>query len=555
MALALIITLLRSFTFYNIAMKCSQVLHDLMFRGVIRSPMLFFNTNPSGRIMNRFAKDMGNVDEWLPKAILDASQVLLGMCGSIFLACWVNPYFILPILIIGVVFMIIRNIYLKTSKNIKRMEGIARSPVFTHLSATLQGLSTIRAYGAQTILKAEFDNYQDVHTSAWYMFITTSSAFGQTLDMLCLVLIACVIFSFLLITTSVFGDQVGLAITQCLSLTFMVQWGIRQSAEVTNQLMAVERVLEYKMAPPETGIEPDDIDRKSKSPESLKVMAQKLQIPPRDWPEYGRVVFKNLSMKYTEKDEDPFVLKDLNCEFKSKEKIGIVGRTGAGKSSLISTLFRLAYNHGSVIIDGVDTKDISLTNLRKKISIIPQDPVLFSGTLRRNLDPFEEYSDAAVWQALDEVELKEALAGPAGLESKVMDGGSNFSVGQRQLVCLARALLRNNRLLMLDEATANVDPHTDGLIQKTIREKFEDCTVLTVAHRLNTIMDSDKVLVMDQGKMVEFDHPYILLQNKDGFLSKMIAETGKQNAVQLFTVAKENYLDKHNEDDIRMIDD
>ncbi|KAF2894429.1 hypothetical protein ILUMI_11736 [Ignelater luminosus] len=262
--------------------------------------------------------------------------------------------------------------------------------------------------------------------------------------------------------------------------------------------------------------------------------------PPKTWPDKGEIRFVNLFLRYF--PDEPPVLKNLNFTILPLEKVGIVGRTGAGKSSLISALFQLTDTEGSIIIDNLDINQLGLHDLRSKVSIIPQEPVLFSGTMRKNLDPFDEYGDDLLWKALEEVELKEAVSDlVSGLNSKMSEGGTNFSVGQRQLVCLARAIIRNNKILVLDEATANVDPQTDALIQHTIRKKFANCTVLTIAHRLHTVMDSDKVLVMDAGTMVEFDHPHILLQNESGFLYGMVQQTGKAMAEVLTRVAKQSY--------------
>lgn len=518
-----VFALLRSLLFYKLAMISSQKLHDSIFYSVINASMRFFDTNPGGRILNRFSKDIGSVDELLPKAILDSAQLILMALGSIVLITVVNPIFLVLVVILGAISMVFRHVYLKTSKNIKRLEGIMRSPVFTHLNATLNGLTTIRAFSAENILRDEFDKHQDNHTAAWFMYIAASSAFGFYMDLICFIFITLITFSFLIFGQDGLGmnaSNVGLAITQAISLSMMVQWGLRQSAEVANQLMSVERVLEYKQLPPE------------KQPEKPANVSK-------TWPNNGVIKFEEMGLKYD--DNGALVLKNLNLTIQPSEKVGIVGRTGAGKSSLIAALFRLAKVEGSIKIDEIDTKDVGLEQLRSKISIIPQDPVLFSGTLRYNLDPFEEYNDELLYKAIQDVELKDPSNIINRLENRVMDGGSNYSVGQRQLICLARAIIRNNKILMLDEATANVDPQTDALIQKTIRKKFSNCTVLTVAHRLNTIMDSDKVLVMDAGTMVEFDHPHNLLQNPNSVFYNMVTEAGKGLSEQLKKIAKDSF--------------
>ncbi|XP_071455648.1 ATP-binding cassette sub-family C member 4-like isoform X2 [Hetaerina americana] len=522
--LTIIFSLGRSFLFFTVCMRASVNLHNAMFQSIVHATMRFFNTNPSGRILNRFSRDMGSIDEMLPQTMIDTLQIGLALMSITIMVSAMNFWLILPTLIIGFIFYLLRTIYLSTSHSVKRLEGLARSPVFSHLNASLQGLTTIRAFGAQNILIKEFDNFQDLHSSAWFMFIATSRAFGLWLDLFCFVYISLVTISFLFMDGEIFGGNVGLAITQSIALTGMFQWGMRQSAEMENQMTSVERVVEYTNVEKEPPL--------ASHPDSK---------PPKQWPQGGKIVFDKLYLHYN--PDDPPVLRDLNFVVNPHEKVGIVGRTGAGKSSLIAALFRLTDLRGSIIIDGLETtKTMGLHDLRSKISIIPQEPFIFSGTLRKNLDPFDEFPDYVLKKAIEEVELKDAVEDLAGGINAVMsEGGSNLSVGQRQLVCLARAIIRNNKILVLDEATANVDPKMDAVIQKTIRDKFSDCTVLTIAHRLHTVMDADRVLVMDDGQVAEFDKPFTLLQNTNGILFGMVQKTGKAMADTLQKLAKEAY--------------
>ncbi|XP_059049399.1 ATP-binding cassette subfamily C member 4-like [Achroia grisella] len=521
-----VISLLRSFMFFSMAMRASTRLHNNMFEAITRAPMRFFHVNPSGRILNRFSKDMGAVDEVLPSALLDVLQIGLSLIGIVVVVAVVNYWLLVPTFAIGVVFYILRIFYLSSSRSIKRLEGVTRSPVFSHLNASLQGITTIRAFGAQEALIREFDNHQDLHSSAWYLFIASSRAFGFWLDLVCVAYIAMVTLSFLVFGQNEYGGNVGLAITQAMGLTGMFQWGMRQSTELENQMTSVERIQEYSNIESEPPLQSQGENK-----------------PPPSWPEAGGLQFRHVFLYYA--PGEPPVLRNLTLDILPKEKVGIVGRTGAGKSSLINALFRLATIEGEIVIDGRETSTMGLHELRSRVSIIPQEPVLFSGTMRHNLDPFDEYPDQVLWKALEEVELKEAVRElPAGLNSRMSEGGGNFSVGQRQLVCLARAIVRRNRLLVLDEATANVDPQTDALIQTTIRNKFAECTVLTIAHRLHTVMDSDKVLVMDAGQMVEFDHPHTLLQRADGVLRGMVDQTGRSMADTLARVAQQTYEKK-----------
>ncbi|XP_060872658.1 probable multidrug resistance-associated protein lethal(2)03659 isoform X2 [Metopolophium dirhodum] len=507
----------------SICTTASSNLHNQMFNSITRATMNFLNKNPSGRILNRFSKDIGVIDETLPPIFIDVVQIGLMVVGILIVVGIVNYYLIPPTLVIIIIFLKMRKMYMTTTRNVKRLEGVARSPMFTHVNSSLQGLTTIRAFGVEQILSQEFSIHQDLHSSAWYLFMMLSRAFGFWLDIVCILYTSLVTFFFVFIVNDTHGGNVGLAITQAIGLTGMFQWVVRLSAELENQMTSVERVLEYTNVPQESALE---------SAPNKK--------PSKEWPNKGQIIFNKLYLRYD--PETPFVLKNITVTIEATEKIGIVGRTGAGKSSLIGALFRLALNEGSIIIDGVEIHELGLHDLRSNVSIIPQEPVLFSGTMRKNLDPFDEYSDHVLWKALDEVELKDVVDDLSdGLNSKISEGGSNLSVGQRQLVCLARAIVRNNKILVLDEATANVDPQTDGLIQNTIRNKFRTCTVLTIAHRLITVMDSDKIIVMDGGTIVEFNHPYTLLENKNGYLYKMVEQSGPNNARLLHSIAAESF--------------
>uniref|UniRef100_A0A8C7YAV4 Multidrug resistance-associated protein 4 n=1 Tax=Oryzias sinensis TaxID=183150 RepID=A0A8C7YAV4_9TELE len=525
---------LRTLVFFNVLVSSAQKLHNSMFNAIIRTSLRFFDANPIGRILNRFSKDIGYLDSLLPWTFVDFTQVILQVIGVIAVAAIIIPWILIPIVPLLGVFLFLRHYFLQTSRDIKRLESTTRSPVFSHLSSTLQGLSTIRAFRVQERFQQMFDEYQDLHSEAWFLFLTTSRWFAVRLDVICSVFVTITAFGCLYLKEGLEPGAVGLALTYAVTLTGMFQWGVRQSAEIENMMTSVERVVEYAELESEAQWETD------------------FQ-PPEDWPQTGTVTFDRVNFSYSV--SEPLVLKDLSVTFASKEKVfvfistcsclpgravGIVGRTGAGKSSLVSALFRLAEPEGKITIDGFLTSEIGLHPLRQKMSIIPQDPVLFTGTMRKNLDPFRQHTDEDLWNALQEVEMKAVVEDlPNKLEAVLTESGSNFSVGQRQLVCLARAILRKNRILILDETTANVDPRTDSLIQQTIRDKFQDCTVLTIAHRLNTIIDCDKILVLDAGQMQEYDEPYVLLQNHDGLFYQMVQQTGRAEAASLLQTAKQ----------------
>ncbi|XP_035459714.1 ATP-binding cassette sub-family C member 4 isoform X3 [Scophthalmus maximus] len=534
-ATSVVFGFLRSLVFFNVLVSSSQTLHNRMFSAILRTPVRFFDINPVGRILNRFSKDIGYLDSLLPWTFADFIQVFLQVTGVVAVAAVIMPWIIIPIVPLLVVFLFLRCYFLQTSRDIKRLESTTRSPVFSHLSSSLQGLSTIRAFKVQQRFQQMFDKYQDLHSEAWFLFLTTSRWFAVRLDGICSVFVTITAFGCIYLRDGLEPGAVGLALSYAVTLTGMFQWGVRQSAEIENMMTSVERVVEYAELESEAPWETD-------------------KQPPQDWPKNGSITFDRVNFSYSA--SEPLVLKNLSVVFTSREKVGIVGRTGAGKSSLISALFRLAEPEGRIIIDDFLTSSLGLHTLRQRMSIIPQDPVLFTGTMRKNLDPFRQHTDEDLWNALQEVQMKAVVEElPNKLETVLTESGSNFSVGQRQLVCLARAILRKNRILIIDEATANVDPRTDGLIQQTIRDKFQECTVLTIAHRLNTIIDCDRILVLDAGRIRECDEPYVLLQNQDGIFYQMVQQTGRAEAASLLHTAKQVYANKTRVTDVRCAKD
>uniref|UniRef100_A0A3B4GRL6 Cystic fibrosis transmembrane conductance regulator n=1 Tax=Pundamilia nyererei TaxID=303518 RepID=A0A3B4GRL6_9CICH len=511
----------RNLVLFNVLVRCSQSLHNRMFSAILQTPVRFFDINPIGRVLNRFSKDIGLLDSNMPVTFADFVQIFLQILGVIAVAASVIPWILIPVVPLLLIFLYLRRYFLRTSRNVKRLESTTRSPVFSHLSSSLQGLWTIRAFGEEKRFQKVFDAHQDLHSEAWFLFLTTSRWFAVRLDGICSIFVTITTFGCLLLRDKLDAGAVGLALSYSVTLMGMFQWGVRQSAEVENMMTSVERVVEY------TKLE-------SEAPWETQ------KRPPPDWPSKGLVTFDQVNFSYSA--DGPQVLHNLKAMFRPQEKVGIVGRTGAGKSSLVSALFRLAEPQGKIYIDGIVTSEIGLHDLRQKMSIIPQDPVLFTGSMRKNLDPFNQHTDEELWSALEEVQLKSVVEElPGKLETALAESGSNFSVGQRQLVCLARAVLRKNRILIIDEATANVDPRTDELIQKTIRDKFRECTVLTIAHRLNTIVDSDRILVLDAGKIHAYDEPYTLLQDPTNIFYKMVQQTGKQEAAALLEAAKKAY--------------
>ncbi|XP_078610229.1 multidrug resistance-associated protein 1-like isoform X14 [Branchiostoma floridae x Branchiostoma japonicum] len=474
-------------------------MHRILVANVLRLPMMFFDSTPVGRILNRFSQDINTVDSVVPARMSSIVHCLTKILSAIIVIVMSTPIFATVILPLGLLYFFVQRFYVATSRQLKRIESISRSPIYSHFGETVQGTSTIRAYdrGGQFFFQNQAK--VDENQVAYYPMIVSNRWLALRLEFVgnCIVLFAAL---FAVIGRETLSPGiVGLSITYALQITQTLNWMVRMTSELETNIVAVERIKEYAETPTEAEWVVDD------------------NRPPDNWPSEGKVNFNSYQTRYREGLD--LVIKGIDVTIKGGEKIGIVGRTGAGKSSLTLAIFRIIEAAGGDIeIDGVNISKIGLHDLRGRITIIPQDPVLFSGTLRMNLDPFDSCSDQDIWVALELSHLKDFVMGlGAQLEHEVSEGGENLSVGQRQLVCLARALLRKSKILVLDEATAAVDLETDDLIQSTIRTQFADCTVLTIAHRLNTIMDSTRVLVLDAGRIAEFDSPQDLIASRGIF--------------------------------------
>ncbi|XP_076820993.1 multidrug resistance-associated protein 1-like isoform X2 [Clavelina lepadiformis] len=503
-----LLVMLASFTMTSGSVAAAAVIHVNMISRVFHSPMSFFDTTPLGRVINRFSKDIYLIDEVIPRALSSFLVTLFSSLATIFIVIYGTPVFAAVIFPLLLLYYFVQRFYVRTSRQLKRLESVSRSPIYSHFGETVTGASTIRAYGLQKSFIKQNEEKVDINQMSYYPNIVSNRWLALRLEFVGNLMILFAAVFAVAAKGNISDGVVGLSVSYAMQITQTLNWMVRQSSELETNIVAVERVEEYSNVKQEAPLIVDD------------------ERPPDNWPADGRIKFENYSTKY--RPELDLVVKDISIDIKGGEKIGIVGRTGAGKSSLTLALFRIIEAvDGCILIDGKNISKMGLQDLRSKLSIIPQDPVLFSGSLRLNLDPFDHYTDDELWDALEHSHLKNFVINlPNKLEHEVTEGGDNLSVGQRQLVCLTRALLRKSKILVLDEATAAVDLETDDLIQATIRVQFEECTTFTIAHRLNTIMDSTRVLVLDAGRIAQFDSPTNLLKPKKGIFYEMAKDAG-----------------------------
>uniref|UniRef100_A0A663EE58 MRP1 protein n=1 Tax=Aquila chrysaetos chrysaetos TaxID=223781 RepID=A0A663EE58_AQUCH len=468
------------------SLSASQALHHQLLDNVLHLPLQHFETNPVGQIINRFTKDLFIVDLRFHYYLRTWLNCTLDVIGTILVITSASPLFIVVVIPLGYFYFTIQVSALTSSRQIRRLGGASHSPVISHFSETLAGQSTIRAFGHQERFIRKNNDVVYENLVYFYNSVISNRWLSVRLEFLGSLMVFFAALFVVLAGNTVSSSTVGLSISYALNIIQSLNFWVRKACEIETNAVSVERLYEYAK-----------MDK-----EEPWIMSKR---PPAGWPDRGIIEFVNYKAQY--RKDLGLALNDVSFQTQSKEKIGIVGRTGAGKSTLTNCLFRvLERSEGKIIVDGIDISTIGLHDLRGNLNIIPQDPVLFSGTLQSNLDPLGKHSDLELWEVLELCDLKDFVQ---CLSHTLTIIGI---VGQRQLVCLARA-------------TASVDMETDNLVQSTIKREFYNCTILTIAHRLHTVMDSERVLVLDAGRILEYDTPHNLLQQKGAF-SEMVAEAG-----------------------------
>lgn len=504
----------RSIFMAHMCLKTCQSFFNQILNSILHAPMSFFDTTPSGRVLSRASSDQTNVDIVIP-IFLNVSIVLyISLIGILIMTCqyaWPTAVLIIPLIWLNIWY---QGYYITTARELTRLDQITKAPIIHHFSETISGVMTIRSFRKEDRFFQE--NLDKVNLNLTMSFHNSASNewLGFRLELIgSFVLCVVTVFLILLPTTFIQPEYVGLALSYGLPLNAVLYWAVYLGSYLENKMVSVERIKQFINIPSEAEW------RKTDFPVSA------------EWPSRGEICIKDLKVRY--RDNTPMVLKGISLTINGGEKIGVVGRTGSGKTTLIQVFFRLIEPYsGSIVIDGLNTCKLGLHDLRSRFGIIPQEPVLFEGTVRSNIDPLGLYSDDKIWKSLERCQLKEVVsAKPDKLDSSVVDSGENWSVGQRQLLCLGRVMLKSSKVLFMDEATASVDSQTDVVIQKIIRQDFSECTIITIAHRIPSVIDSDRVLVMEDGWAKEFESPARLMERSSLFEALVKEYTNRSSSL------------------------
>ncbi|XP_011138357.1 multidrug resistance-associated protein 7 isoform X2 [Harpegnathos saltator] len=500
-----VFTLIRAFLFAYGGLQAAITMHRQLLKTVVRAKTMFFDIQPLGRIINRFSSDTYTVDDSLPFIANILLANLFGLIATIIVTAYGLPWIFLILAPLVPIYHWIQNHYRLTSREVKRLSSVTLSPLYAHFNETLSGLASIRAFRTVPRFKQENELLLEASQKTQFASVAASQWLALRLQFIGVTLLAGVSIMAVLQHQYNIADPglIGLAITYALSVTGLLSGVVNSFTETEREMIAVERMKQYLDNVPTENTMGDN--------------------PPYAWPSQGVVEFREVILKY--RDHLVPSLKEVTFVTRPAEKIGIVGRTGAGKSSLLTSLFRLTeITSGNILIDNVNIQTLQLKALRSRLAIIPQNPFLFSGTIRENVDPLDQYTDLHIYKALEKCKVHSLVYRLGGLGAVLDEGGGNLSAGQRQLFCLVRAVLHNAKIVCIDEATANVDQETDKFIQATIKSSFQSATVITIAHRIRTIMHCDRVLVMGDGQVLEFDEPNLLIQNADSYFYHLASQ-------------------------------
>jgi ABC-type multidrug transport system fused ATPase/permease subunit len=490
-----------------LGVQSSKSLFSQLLNSLFRAPMSFYDSTPLGRILSRVSADLSITDLDIPFNLIfavGATTNAYSNLGVLAVVTWQVLFVSIPMVYLAIR---LQRYYFASAKEFMRINGTTKSLVANHLAESVAGSMTIRAFNEEDRFFAKNLDLIDTNASPFFHNFSATEWLIQRLEILTATVLSSSALCMCLLPTGTFSSGfIGMALSYGLSLNMSFVFSIQNQCILANYIISVERLNQYMHIP-------------SEAPEIIEENR-----PPQSWPDVGKVVIQDLQIKY--RGDAPLVLRGISCTFEGGHKIGVVGRTGSGKTTLIGALFRLVEPvGGKIIVDGIDISTIGLHDLRSRFAIIPQDPTLFNGTVRYNLDPLSKHTDQQIWEVLAKIQLRDAVQEKEqGLDSSVVEDGSNWSMGQRQLFCLGRALLRRSKILVLDEATASVDNATDLILQKTIRTEFADCTVITVAHRIPTVMDCTMVLAISDGKLVEYDEPMNLMKREDSLFGQLVKE-------------------------------
>uniref|UniRef100_A0A8C8ZN69 Cystic fibrosis transmembrane conductance regulator n=1 Tax=Prolemur simus TaxID=1328070 RepID=A0A8C8ZN69_PROSS len=494
----------------------SKILHHKMLHSVLRAPMSTLNALKAGGILNRFSKDIAILDDLLPLTIFDFIQLLLIVIGAVVVVSVLQPYIFLATVPVIVSFIILRAYFLHTSQQLKQLESEGRSPIFTHLVTSLKGLWTLRAFGRQPYFETLFHKALNLHTANWFLYLSTLRWFQMRIEMIFVIFFIAVTFISIL-TTGEGEGQIGIILTLAMNIMGTLQWAVNSSIDVDSLMRSVSRVFKFIDMPTEEGKSTKSI-KPSKDCQLSKVMIFENPHVKKDdiWPSGGQMTVKDLTARYI--DSGNAILENISFSISPGQRVGLLGRTGSGKSTLLSAFLRLLNTEGEIQIDGVSWDSITLQQWRKAFGVIPQKVFIFSGTFRKNLDPYEQWSDQEIWKVADEVGLRSVIEQfPGKLDFVLVDGGYVLSHGHKQLMCLARSVLSKAKILLLDEPSAHLDPITYQIIRRALKQAFADCTVILCEHRIEAMLECQRFLVIEENKVRQYDSIQKLLSEKSLF--------------------------------------